>query len=452
MTDRLHNWLFRPIDNSPLIAWRILYGLVLFGEFFGALVTGWVTETLVEPVFTFNFIGFEFLQVLVGPGMYAYYGVMAILALFVAVGYRYKWSMGILSVMWLAVYLMQKSHYNNHYYLMVLLNFSCLLMPLHHYASVDVRRNPALKQLTCPNWCRWFYIITLGVVYTYASIAKMYPDWFNAIPLTIWFKAKADMPILGPLLQEEAFVYLISYGGVFFDLLVVPMLLWRPTRWIAVGLSATFHLFNSVVFGIGTFPYTMLSMLVFFFPPASIRKLFFRKKPLPDLKVSVPAWNPLQKLVVASLGMFFLVQILLPLRHHLYPGNVHWTEEGHRLAWHMMLRAKGGSATVRVEDTSTGKSWRVRTSDFLTRNQARKFVTRPEMAWQFAQHLETHYRQQGIEDVAVYVNARVRLNGRKPMPLIDPEVDLTSVEWDPIRPSSWILPLPEGLEPQVNQR
>ena len=77
----LNNVLFKHIDNSALIVFRICFGLLCFLESVGAIFTGWVKRTLVDPNFTFNFIGFEFLQPLPGNGMYYYYAIMGVFCL-----------------------------------------------------------------------------------------------------------------------------------------------------------------------------------------------------------------------------------------------------------------------------------------------------------------------------------------------------------------------------------
>jgi vitamin K-dependent gamma-carboxylase len=47
---------------------------------------------------------------------------------------------------------------------------------------------------------------------------------------------------------------LFSYGGLLFDLLVVPFLLFRHTRPLALLAAVGFHLMNSQLFTIGIFP------------------------------------------------------------------------------------------------------------------------------------------------------------------------------------------------------
>jgi len=57
------NWkryLFNPIDNSALIVFRIFFGILITVEAWGAIATGWVRRTMVEPEATFNFIGLEY--------------------------------------------------------------------------------------------------------------------------------------------------------------------------------------------------------------------------------------------------------------------------------------------------------------------------------------------------------------------------------------------------------
>ena len=114
----MDKFLFKHIDNTGLVLWRVVFGALIAIEAFGAIATGWLRRTLIEPTFTFNFIGLDFLQPLPGNGMYYYFVLMGIFGLLVMVGYKYRFSMACYALMWSCVYLMQKTSYNNHYYLM----------------------------------------------------------------------------------------------------------------------------------------------------------------------------------------------------------------------------------------------------------------------------------------------------------------------------------------------
>lgn len=432
---RLETYLLTHVDNSPLIVFRILFGLVLAAETGGAILTGWVTNVLVEPEFTFPILPFTFLQPLPGWGMYFYFAAMAVCGLLVAAGAWFRLSLGVFTVMWTAVYLMQTSSYNNHYYFLILL---CLLLwatPANADRSRDARRNPALRRRTCPRWCLTIFILQTAIVYVYAAIAKLDLDWLQAKPMAIWLYDRRDY-YLGPLYQLEWFKYAVAWGGLFFDAAIVPLLLWQRTRWLAVGLSVFFHLFNSYTFRIGVFPYLALCLLVFFFPGERVGAVFLRRTPAVE-----PAPAPGSPRVLVPLALYFLVQVLLPLQHWWFPGNVNWTEEGQRMSWRMMLRTKDGSIHFIVKDPESGKQWREHPSKRLTRKQTDRIATRPDMIWQFVQRLKHEYRERGIDPVEIYAVSSVSLNGRPRQPLVDPDYDLAKAEWHYFSGDEWIVPL-----------
>lgn len=433
----LNTWLFKHIDNSSLIVFRIIFGLLCFLESVGAIISGWVKATLIAPKFTFNFIGLDFLQPLPGNGMYFYYAIMGLFGLFVMVGYKYRFSMFCFTIMWSATYLMQKAAYNNHYYLLMLLSSIMVFLPAHKYASIDAKLNPKTKRISMPQWCKWVFVVQLFIVYTYASVAKLYPDWLDATVMELLMQSKKDYLLVGDLLQEKWIHYILTYGGILFDGLVIPLLLFKPTRKYIFFISIFFHLFNSIIFQIGIFPYLSLAFTLFFFEPKTIQKLFLKKKPLYVAKeVAIPNYKtPL----ITFFSIYFLIQIALPLRHHFIEDNVLWTEEGHRLSWRMMLRVKSGSATYRVENKDTGETIYIKLNDYLTRKQQHLATSKPDVIWQFSQHLKEEFKTKG-EDIAVFVNCKLSVNGKPHKNLINPEVDLANEDWNPFKHSNWILP------------
>lgn len=433
----MNNWLFKHIDNSALIVFRIIFGLLCFLESIGAIFTGWIKRTLVEPDFTFNFIGLEFLQPLPGNGMYYYYALMGIFGLLIMVGYKYRFSMFAFTIMWSVTYLMQKSSYNNHYYLLMILSAIMVCLPAHKYASVDAKLNPEIKSYAMPQWCRWVVILQLFIVYTYASLAKLYPDWLDASVIEILMKGKSNYLIVGDFLQQKWVHYVLAYGGILFDGLIIPFLLFRPTRKYAFIISIFFHLFNSFVFQIGIFPYLSLAFSLFFFPAEKIQKLFLKKKPFyASDEISIPKFKT--PLIIIFI-IYFVIQIGLPLRHHFIEDDVLWTEEGHRLSWRMMLRSKSGQTTYWVENKDTGKRTYVDLNKYLTRKQKRAASVKPDVIWQFSQRLKQKFKDKG-QDVTVYVDCKVSINGKPYKTLINPNIDMASVEWDVFKHSDWILP------------
>jgi len=434
----LNKLLFKPIDNSALIVFRVLFGLLISIESFGAILTGWVRQVLIEPKFTFSFIGFEWLQPLPGFWMYVYFGIMGICGLMVMVGYKYRWSIVSFAILWSGTYFMQKSSYNNHYFLLILLSLFMAVVPANANTSIDSKRDISIKNSLMPQWCALIFIAQMFIVYTYASIAKLYPDWLNATAVEILLKSKENYLIVGNLLQQKWMHYIIAYFGIIFDLLIVPLLLWKRSRKYAFLVVIVFHLFNSIVFQIGIFPYMSLALCVFFFDPKTIRNKFFRTQKIIESKQTSAVKN--KNIIKALFIGYFIIQLVLPLRHWIIKDDVLWTEEGHRLSWRMMLRAKQGIINFRVVDKQNSQTIPIQLDNYLTYKQQRSFATKPDMIWQIAQFIKKKYKEEGNRDVMVFVDCQIRVNGKPFKQLIDPEVDLASVEWNAFKHSSWILP------------
>lgn len=431
----LNRFLFKQIDNSPLIVFRIIFGLLLFLESVGAIFTGWITKALVEPKFTFTFIGFEWLQPLPGYGMYIYYAVMGIFGLMVMLGYRYRLAIVSFTLMWVLVYLMQKTYYNNHYYFLILLSLMMIFLPAHKQYSLDAKKNPSLKSDKMSQWCVWIIILQVWIVYTFASVAKLYPDWLDGTVVSEFMSRRADYPVIGDFLQQEWVHFAIIWFGIFFDLLIVPLLLFEKTRRFAFGISIFFHLFNSIIFQVGIFPYLSLAFTLFFFEPRIIAHIFLKRKEIYTGNEIITPRN--SKWVQVVLIIYFLVQIVLPLRHWLIPGDVLLTEEGHRMSWRMKLRIKKGVIQYKVLDKKTEALTFIDPADSMTAWQAHTLATKPDFIWQFAQRIKKSYQEKGV-DVSVFAIGSVSINNKPYVTLINPDVDLASEKWHFFRHNSWV--------------
>ncbi|MEZ4777907.1 MAG: HTTM domain-containing protein [Flavobacteriaceae bacterium] len=436
----MNDFLFKRIDNTGLSLWRIVFGLLISIEAFGAMATGWVKQVLIKPQFTFNFIGFEFLQPLPGNGMYFYFTLMGCLGIMVMLGYRYKWSMPAYALMWTCVYLMQKSSYNNHYYLMMLLCWLMVLLPANRYLSLDATRIPNFKKYSMPRWVKVVFITQVWIVFTYAAIAKLYPQWLDGSVPELFMKGKKRYWLIGEFLQHKWVHFSMVYFGILFDLFIVPLLLWKRTRVVAFCLSLFFHLFNSIVFQIGIFPYMSIAFAFFFFSSETLIKRFRLKRSVyKDQEVIIPK---LKTIGIPFLSLYLLLQIALPLRHWFIKDDVLWTEEGHRLSWRMMLRSRSGQLIFWVEDKTTCQRNNYPYAPLLTSDQLKNVKSKPDFIWQLAQRIKKIETEKG-NDVAVFVTCKVKINQGTYHTFIDPEVDLASEKWHPFKHHEWILPSPE---------
>lgn len=437
-----HGWiygLFKEVNNAPLIIFRILFGFLVFFHSCHFILNGSIQEYFVKPHYIFTFIGFEFLQVLRGNLMYIYFGVLALLGLMMMTGLFYRVSAILFCVLWQAVYLVQKTNYNNHFYLILLLAYIMACLPAHRYFSVDVWRKPALKKTSCQQWICYLFIAQAFVVYFYAAINKINPGWFSGDFYETVYFFKRSFPLVGSLYPYAWFKVFIIWGGFCFDLLICPLLLWKKTRTVAFIAACCFHVFNSYIFSIGIFPYLSMGMLVFFLDSEKLSRLFFGRW-RNEIVVAEPASNTIKWPVVFMLGAYLLMQLVLPLRSLFFPGDCNWTEEGHRMSWRMMLRSKRGEIHFRAVDLTTGIVWK-NLEDKLTPKQQSMVATRPDIAWQFAQYLKEDFTKNGHNNVAIYASGWATLNRSAPRPLIDSTVDLAKTKWYLFKHSYWIKPL-----------
>ena len=55
------------------------------------------------------------------------------------------------------------------------------------------------------------------------------------------------------------------------------------------------------------------------------------------------------------LVILLILQLLIPLRHNLYEGELFWTEQGYKFSWRVMLVEKKGNISFTVVDEKSDK-------------------------------------------------------------------------------------------------
>jgi vitamin K-dependent gamma-carboxylase len=426
------NKVFKSIDNAPLIVFRIFFGFLITCESFGAIVNGWVKNNLIEPQFTFSFIGLEWLQPLSGNLMYYYFVIMGVFGILIMLGYKYRIAIITYTILWAGVYFMQKTTYNNHYYLLLIISFYMVFLPANKDASLDVKIGYIKKETSMPYWISLVFIVQIFFVYFYASIAKIYPDWLDGTFAKNLLQGTTTRPFFLNIFAQKWFYLSIAYIGIFFDLLIVPLFLCKKTRNFAFLLSLCFHVFNAIVLQIGVFPFFALSFILFFYEPEKIRQVFFKT----NSKVLDSTNYTSKNLFIYLFIPMLLIQIILPLRHHFIKGDVLWTEEGHRLSWRMMLRERNGQITIRVKDNTKNTSIVYNYSKNLTPKQANRLATNPDFIWQYSQKIKDEYK---AKNISIYIDCFNSIN-RKPMRrFINEKTDFAKAEWNYFCHNDWIL-------------
>lgn len=441
----VRDWLQTPVDIAVLVYFRVAFGAIMMWEMWRYSSYGWISRYWIEPSFHFTYFGFDWVQPWPGIGMYIHFGVMALLALFILLGLWYRLSATLFFLGFTYIFLLEQAQYLNHFYLVCLIAFLMIFLPANKAWSVDAWRQANGRSDYMPNWSLWLLRFQIGVPYFFGGLAKINGDWLRAQPIESWLASRTDFPLIGQYFTEKWMAFGFAYGGLLLDLLVVPFLIWRKTRPFAFLAALLFHLTNARLFSIGIFPWFMIAATAVFFDPSWPRKVFNllglgQKASTPPAKNRLPNWG------LALLTVYVLLQILLPLRHFIIPGNPSWTEEGHRFAWHMKLRDKDADATFTLTNAA-GETWQIDPLEHLTARQLRKMSNRPYMVLQFAHFLAEDATAHGHEGVEVRAEIWASLNGRSEQLLIDPTVNLAAQPRTPWV-VDWIVPLTTPLSPE----
>lgn len=435
-----------PVSIAPLITFRIVFGLLMFFSTARFWWRGWVTSVYVTPKFHFTYQGFEWVHPMGNTGMHVLFIVIALAALFIALGFLYRIAIVVFFIGFTYVELLDVTTYLNHYYFISLVAFLMIWLPAHLDYSLDVKRKPAIRRLQVPAWTIGIVRFQMAVVYIFAGLAKLNADWLiDAQPMRTWLPAKTHLPLVGQYMYKTWVAYLFSWFGAAYDLFIVFFLLNKKTRLAAYGVVVLFHVATAVFFpGIGMFPYVMIVCSLVFFSGSFHEKLLsflpFYKKPHNDVSlVNSPYRFNYNKPLMAAMALYIFLQVIIPLRFLLYPGHLFWHEEGYRFSWRVMLMEKSGTAYFTVKDRSAAYAVEVNNAAYLTPLQEKMMSTQPDMILKYAHFLAGEYKRQGIPNPEVYGEIYVALNGERSRLFIDSTVNLAAepVSWKHYK---WVLP------------
>ena len=433
----------------PLALYRIGFGILVMFSLARFALNGWIESLYLEPDFHFSYYGFYWVKPI---GIYTYLIFLMCFssALFVTIGYKYRFAIITLFLSFTYIELMDKTTYLNHYYLISCISFLMIFLPCASYFALDSKKN-----IKVPQWTIDSLKFLIVIVYVYAGLAKINSDWLlHAQPLKIWLRAKYTIPIIGEtLLQKNFSYYLFSWGGMIYDCIIPFLLLYKRTRYFAFFMVLVFHIMTRILFPpIGMFPYIMIFSCIIFFESGVHKKIldFIRN----ILKLKVKNDNKFDsnssvirsyRFIIPIVSLFFILQIILPVRSIFYPGELLWTEQGYRFSWRVMLIEKTGYTTFKVVDNSSNKFQLVDNMEFLTPFQEKQMSFQPDMILEYAHYLGATFEKRGFKDVSVYADSYVTLNGRPSKRFIDPKVDLLKQKKD-LKHKTWILPLKDDIK------
>lgn len=459
---RWREFLSAPVNGTSLAVFRIWFALCMLANTWVYTID--VHIDYLKPKFFYSFIPGMIMWP--GAGIYVHFAIMAISAAMLGLGLYYRAAAVTFFLAHTYLFLLEKAYYQNHFYLVTLLSFLFIFLPADKVWSADNDEKGSSNLV--PRWSVLILKVQIAIVYFYGGIAKLNIDWLNGHPQTEFLSQFSHEPYIGQIVSHPWFAYLVTYGGIIIDLSIGFLLFWAPTFWLGALIATAFHLINSRLFPIGIFPWLMIGTTGLFAPydwPERVKnKLEHWRSSSAKGKVEVlsPAPQSLPQPVswqyqistgmLILLHVYVLLQVVLPWRRFLYPGDTSWTELGHRFSWSMMLRTKlVKSFEVTVTNPKTGQKYLVDYSKDMSPKQIFHMQTRPDMILRYAHYVaDVEGSKLGVRP-KVSIRAVESLNLRQLQDLIDPSVDLAA-EHDTLLAPSWIVPLYPAPSLQMQRR
>ena len=132
-----------PVSPYSAAMFRICFGLLGLLAVVRFAAHGWISDLYIEPAHHLSYFGFEWVQAWPSWGMYLHFALLAAASLGVALGYRYRLSVAAFFLLFTYVELIDRTTYLNHYYLVSLLSFVMIWLPLDRAWSLRPGRKPA---------------------------------------------------------------------------------------------------------------------------------------------------------------------------------------------------------------------------------------------------------------------------------------------------------------------
>lgn len=437
--ENIWKYLGKETPSEKIGIFRISFGLVLFFQSWHFFSIDFIQLDVLDPVLHFSYPYLSFIQPLDPYSMYGFLIVMFISSIMMIIGVKSRLFTALYFFVFTYLFLIDKGYYNNHYYLISLL----LLIMMVVKSDTRFSLLPTKQRMNF-KWEEFLLIFLFSLVLIFAGLNKLNPWWLvHHEPVHHILEAKAIWTATS-FWRSPFIEYIMVWGGMFFDLFIVPLLLWNRTRTYAVIAFLFFNGMNYIVFSsigeIGIFPLLMLSSLILFFPSTSIQHAlakYSKSTPIEATKVEMKFSFVFKVLFI----LFISVQLVLPLRHHFFPGNADYTGEGQRFSWRMKSMYKDFSITFILKDEERNISASLDPRTVLTEKQYTNLAYYPELIIPVMQNLRIAAINKGVKEPMIYVVYKVGFMGLPLQYIVDPKMELTKVKYSPFQHSSWILPL-----------
>jgi hypothetical protein len=379
-------------------------------------------------------------------GMNVLMGLLLISTILITIGWYSKLGLISFFIGFTYLWLIDKGYFNNHYYLMSLISFLLIWMPVENSFSLN-KKKQNLDKKYIPYWPIMTLKLQWFLVFFIAGLAKVNKFWILELqPMKHAVAYKAE--ITGnEIWNSEIWPLFFSYGGLIFDL-SIGFLLWSSkTRILGIILLLFFNVSNLIFFHdigeIGIFPLFVICSVVLFIEPEKISSTFNTKSieiKKSKSKNKIEFFN-INKSVSALLIIWFAFQILFPFRYLLYDNNPEWSGDGNRFSWRMKLAYKNYDFKFYVYDPLTKDKYPVKIENMLTQKQYNNLGYYPEFIPPLAIMIKKEAILKGVENAEIRADFLVGFNDLPQKFIVDPNIDLSSLTNHIIKPNYYVLPL-----------
>jgi hypothetical protein len=465
-------WMWTAVHPSSMGLVRVIFGILMIEQI--SKYQDYFENYLVHARYLLHYDGFGWLEMFPAESLPSFFFLMHVCVALIILGLFYRPAMAVFFLGQSYCFLLDKGHYNNHYYMISLVAFWMIFTHWNRWMSVDdwiarrlhkieksgiwVRIGQFLWQKRneagVPRWHLLVVQLIIFIVYFYGAIAKLNPDWLAGYPMRIWMEQRAGWPVFGPLIGSLGFAYFLSYAGILFDLTAAFILFSKKVKWkVAFVLLAIvpFHIINDKLWNIGVFPEMMMGMTLLFFDPALPARAFSwlggiakgNRKSWKATAKPAGVGLPIPKsknLVMAALILFFTWQFLFPLRVHFYPWPAEWHTNSQHFSWRMMLTDRETAIKLRVAEYGQTLGY-IRIEEYVTQRQYYKFVKDPPEIVRFANSYADEMRDQGfMTQPEIYATYWRSINGRPYQLVMDSTLNLITLNYHPYKIQDWLNP------------
>jgi len=459
--------LYQQKSSSSLAFIRIAMGLSLIYVLHDSFHIYFIEELLHSKYFvTYDF--FHWVKPLPIFWFNIFFYTLYLSAFSLAIGFKYRFNAIYSFIGFTYCFLIDKGHYNNHYYLYAILLFFFTIVDAHRSYSVDSFLKKE-KDFLVPNWQILIFKLQFFIVYFYGGLAKLHLDWLKGYPMRFWlYDNSFDFPnFIGDFLRSNTAAIIFSYTGLIFDLFIGFLLLNKRYRRIALIPIIIFHIFNHFLWNIGSFPWVMLLFTTIFFSDTWFKDfvsylkknkwksfLFYKKITFKNIytffkikkkenfssneTLSYPYKNNAKKKLVTSFFLLWLVlQCIIPLRRFAIEGHASWTGIGHLFSWRMMLVDTLDAVKIKFRIPETNEEFNVGFEHYVSFRQFRKLTRTPMGIIRFSKFLSEEFKNNNPNTAfELKVIVWKSVNERTPQLLTDTTINYAEYPYEPWKAQS----------------